>query len=141
MKVMRTIIQQAMWLCFLMTGVICVEELITYFSEGAFFDLSGYIPLSLLLVSFLASIPTFILYVELPGVLGRLRVGLHFLIVYAVVIASGHLFRWYQSTQGFLVMSVVIVIIYLLVWLFTSLMFQHEARAINAALSRVRDEE
>jgi len=53
----------------------------------------------------------------------------------------GYLFRWYRGTLGFIMTSVIYVIIYLGTWLGTILIFKHEEKIISDALEKIRDEE
>jgi hypothetical protein len=55
--------------------------------------------------------------------------------------SCGYLFRWYTGTLGFIVTSVIYVIIYQGTCLGTILIFKHEEKIIGDALDKIRDEE
>ena len=65
----------------------------------------------------------------------------HFILVYAVIMGFGYLFYWYRGTTGFILTSVIYVVIYAGSWIGTELFFRHDEKLISDALDKIRDEE
>ena len=57
------------------------------------------------------------------------------------IMGFGYLFYWYRGTLGFILTSVIYVIIYAGTWVGTRLVFLHDDKIIGDALDKIRDEE
>ncbi len=102
-----------------------------------------YIPLSIIFTGFLCSLATFLLQ-EDDGkdiTRSRLRIALHFLLLFGVVAGCGYFFGWYDSAAGFAVIGGMYVLIYGFVWAASIWMGKADEKKINEAIDGIRDEE
>lgn len=140
-RAMKIIFIQMLCINFGMNLVLCFEELLNYF-QGNPFSLQWYIPLSFVLISVLASLPSLLLVYENLGIRWmRLRIVIHFLIVFVIVLGGGYLFRWYTGLTYFFITAGSYVIIYAGVWIIMNALQRHEEKLINSALEKFHDED
>ena len=66
---------------------------------------------------------------------------LSFVLLYGLIMGFGYLFYWYRSMLGFILTSVIYVLIYAGVWLGMFVLFRRDEKLISDALDRIRDEE
>lgn len=142
MSKVKIILQQTVIISFFIQIVLVIGKTIDWLA-GETIDIPWYIPGSIVLVSFLASLPTLLLYVEIPGgkIASRLRLLFHYLLLFAIVGSGGYVFQWYDTARGFCQMAISFTIIYLLVWRCMRLMQKHDEKIINDALQNMRDED
>ena len=142
MKKIKLILEQTFMLSFLMQVVMGLEALYSHFTNDPI-AFSWYVPLSILLASFLCSIPTLLFMTEreLPKLIQRLLPLLHCLLLYVLVMGMGYLFHWYTTLTYFLVTSVSFFVIYALVWTFSRFLQKYDEKLINDALLTIRDED
>ena len=69
------------------------------------------------------------------------RVIIHCISLYLVVILFGKLFSWYTKLDGFILVTIMYFIIYVFVWVATRFLQTQDDNKINKALSDIRDEE
>ncbi len=143
MRTAKLIFQQTLLVMFLMNCANVLSEFISLIKTGEVYQLNGYFPISMMIVAFLTSLPTLILRSEKETTRAKfaLRLVAHFITVYAVVMLGGLLFSWYDSFGGFVSLSVSVVIIYVLVWVLSHMLFKHEVNRINEVLADLHDEE
>lgn len=105
--------------------------------------LMWYHPLTIVATGVLCSLPTPLL--ENRDSWGHsafiIRVSLHFLVLWAVVIGAGYLFNWYESIGDCASVSIIFLIIYVFVWLAGHWLDKQDEKKINRALDAIRDEE
>lgn len=142
MKKIKLILEQTFMLSFLMQVVMGLEALYSYLTDDLI-AFAWYVPLSILLASFLCSLPTLLFMTEreLPKLLRRLLPLFHCLLLYVLVMGMGYLFHWYSSLTYFLVTSVSYFVIYALVWCFSRFLEKYDEKLINDALLAIRDED
>ena len=142
MKKRKIIMEQTFLLSFLMLTITGLEGIYSHWN-GDPISFSWYLPASLLLMSFLCSLPTLLLLSEknMTKKEWGLRIACHCLITYALVMGAGYLFHWYVSLTYFLVTTVAYFIIYVLVWVFTLFLEKYDEKLINEALKNIRDED
>ena len=70
-----------------------------------------------------------------------IRVSLHCLSLYAIVIAAGRLFGWYTDPESCVSVSIVFFIVYAFVWLSSHWLDKQDEKKINHALDTIRDPE
>ena len=142
MKKLKMIMEQTFLLSFLMLAVTSIEGIYSYFA-GDPEVFSWFVPLTLLLMSFLCSLPTLFLLTEknLTKLQWHLRITFHCILLYALVMGGGYLFHWYTNLTYFIVTSVAYFVIYCLVWVFTIFLTKYDEKLINDALAGIRDEE
>lgn len=137
----KIILGQTMLVSFLVVAEMALQGIFGH-ASGAEYSFEWYMPASVIVISFLSSVPTLLLYI---GTSSRLKlialVAVHYLLVMAIVLVGGYFVRWYSGVEGFLIVFAACTIIYVIVWVVTTLMFRHDAKAINTALGDVRDEE
>ncbi len=127
------------------TGILAVVTV-----EGIFYHLIGddvsfswNLPLSILLTGILCAVPTVLLLKE-EVVSTRsfvLRIVIHTISLYFLVILMGYLFGWYSKWDGFLFVTGGYFFVYAFVWIANILMNKQEQKEINRALDHIRDEE
>ncbi len=78
---------------------------------------------------------------ELSSLMHNLVTLLHFVLMYIIIIAFGHLCKWYTTMHGFALISVIFVAVYAAAWVGTGIMFRHDEKLISDALESVRDKE
>lgn len=65
------------------------------------------------------------------------RCAIHFVLIEAIVLSEGALFGWYGNFTGALVISLMILFVYVLVWVYTCFVNRNTANDINDALNRI----
>ena len=142
MKKIKLILEQTFMLSFLMQVVMGLEALYSHLTNDPI-AFSWYVPLSILLASFLCSIPTLLFMTEreLPKLIQRLLPLFHCLLLYVLVMGMGYLFHWYTTLTYFLVTSVSFFVIYALVWTFSRFLQKYDEKLINDALLTIRVED
>jgi len=140
MKKVKLILEQTFMLSFLMQVVVSLESLYSrIMGEPIVFD--WYIPLSIVLASFLCSLPTLILMSERELPLRRLLPLFHCILLYALVMGMGYLFHWYSTLTYFIVTTISYFVIYALVWTFSVFLKKYDEKLINDALLAIQDED
>lgn len=99
--------------------------------------------ISIVLAGVLCALPTFLLrnMETWSRKMFIVRVTLHCLSLYAVIVGTGRLFGWYQDANGFAGVSFVFFLTYAFVWLSGRWLDQRDVKKINHALDAIRDEE
>ncbi|MCR5670189.1 MAG: DUF3021 domain-containing protein [Butyrivibrio sp.] len=145
MKKIKVIMQQTMLVSFLVLCVVSLYGLFIMRTNEWCFD--WYTPGSIVVASFCCSVVTVLLlygdlYDKAPSVF-RINVLtlIHFVLMYVIIMAFGKLFHWYNKAQGFILISVIFVVVYAGAWIGTGIMFWHDEKIISDALDNVRDEE
>lgn len=111
-------------------------------SDGEEIVILWYHLLSIPLAGFCSALPS-LLWVgyEGKGAGFILRLLLHALLVYAIIMTMGYIFVWYDSLSGFLFVTAAFCVIYGLVWLASAWLAKQEDKRINEALKAIRDKE
>lgn len=107
------------------------------------FSLNWYQMLSVILTGMICGIPT-VLLLEDEGhskIPSWLRNVLHFFCTYLLVIGMGKVFSWYTNPFGFVMVTMIYVLVYAFVWAVTAWFHKQEDNKINKALDDIRDEE
>lgn len=137
----RIVFWQTLLICFLTLICMTVSGTISHFKNPDF-GFSWNLPLSLVTVSFLSSLPTLLLFIKVSS---RFRwimlVILHYILVTGVVMTSGYLLHWYVIFGEFLYVLIAFSFCYIIVWIVSNFILKHDEKVINAALDSVRDEE
>ena len=121
-----------------------IRTAILYLTAGQYMiNWQWYIPLSIVLVGFLCSLASFLLYDDAVGSVASMRIRkiLHFLLVFGIVSLSGYFLDWYSDLTQYLLIVIMYIIIYAFVWIATIWMLRADADKINDAISEIRDEE
>lgn len=121
--------------------VMSIEGIVAHLG-GQTFVLQWYHPLSILASAVLCSIPSlFLLWFDRSK--RKFIVGLiiHFILLYAIIIGMGYIFKWYMQLDGFLFLSGSYVFVYCFVWGGALWLCKRDANAINGALNEIRDDE
>ncbi len=143
MKIIKTILLQAMMISYGILAEIGISVAITHLMGGESMTLEWYHPLSFVLCGLLGAIPTYI-WRNMESLTKRqfaVRLILHCLVLYAIVMLFGYVFKWYTMPDGFIAVSVGFFIVYAFVWVATYFFYRQEDKAINAAIDKIRDEE
>lgn len=124
--------------------VVAIEGLLMYLSgNGNEFSLSWYHPISMFVAGILSSIPSLVLnnYEDFTTQKFLIRLLIHCLLVYSIVMIMGYFFVWYHNWIGFAYVSMAFFVVYVLVWVSSIWMFKQDDVKINAALKDIQDEE
>ena len=70
-----------------------------------------------------------------------ISVIIHCICLYAVVILFGKLFAWYTKIDGFILVTIIYLLVYAFVWIATRFFQKQDDNRINKALDNIRDEE
>ena len=124
------------------TGVLFIISLSNLLFDGNE-PLSPELPWQIFLTGILGALPSFLFYFKNEPTKNqfRLRTVIHFIVIEAVVMTEGELFKWYEGLVGALVFFAVVLAVYLFVWAYSYFMNMHLARDINAALKRFNEDD
>lgn len=105
--------------------------------------LNGYQLLSIVLTGALCSVVTVLLLCKenISKKAYRIRVIIHCICLYLVVILFGKLFAWFTKLDGFVMVTILFFLIYAFVWVATRFFQKQNDNKINKALGDIRDEE
>lgn len=111
--------------------------------QGERFYLSWHQPFAILATSVLCSFAIRILPFDRDVKKGSwiASIALHFFINLTIVLAMGHLAKWYADLASLLITVSFYIIIYCLVWAGMIWFSKYEERLINQALAKLRDKE
>lgn len=138
---MKIIFGQTVLVAFLVLAEFSIQGIAAH-ASGEDMSFSWYMPLAVIGVSFLASVPTLLLYISTSSQAKWIAlVAVHYLLVTAIVLSCGYLVEWYSTVPGFFGVFATCTVIYVIVWVASSLMYKHDAKVINSALGSIRDEE
>ena len=70
-----------------------------------------------------------------------IRVIIHCILLYGVVILFGKFFAWYTKLDGFILVTIIYFLVYVFVWVATRFFQKQDDNKINKALGDIRDEE
>ena len=127
------------------TGILFLNGLnavIQHFA-GNDITLQWYHPISIVLTGVFCALPTVLLrdMDQWDRKTFWLRVSLHGLSLYAIVIGAGRLFGWYTDPESFVSVSIIFFLVYVFVWLSSHWLDKQDEKKINRALDAIRDEE
>lgn len=124
------------------TGVLFIISLSNLLFDGNE-PLSPELPWQIFLTGILGALPSFLFYFknEPTKKQFRVRTVIHFIVIEAVVMTEGALFKWYEGLVGALVFFAVVLAVYLFVWAYSYFMNMHLAKDINAALKRFNEDD
>lgn len=139
MDKLKFLFRQTMMISFGMLIGLSVEGM--YYQND--FHLEWYHPLTIVIAGAICSLPSLLLLTtrELPTAKYRMRIGLHFLFLFLLVMGIGYLFKWYRYLGGALFVACIFVFVYIFVWVVNSWMGKRNQESINAVLDQIRDEE
>ena len=120
-----------------------VVYLIIYHDPLSSLSLNWYQLLSIVLTGALCSVATVLLLCRenISKKAYLVRVIIHCISLYLVVILFGKLFSWYTELSGFILVTILYFLIYVFVWAATRFLQTQDDNKINKALSDIRDEE
>jgi len=102
-----------------------------------------YIPLSVIITGFLCSVPSLLLLEDdkLSSKHIKMRVFMHFVLLWGVVSLCGYLFQWYSNVSQYIPFAIIYVLIYGFVWVATLWIAKSDENRINEAIKEIRDDE
>jgi len=102
-----------------------------------------YIPLSVIVTGLLCSVPTLLLLEDdrLSSNHIKMRICLHFVLLWGVVSLCGYLFQWYYNFGQYISIVIIYVLIYGFVWGATLWVTKADENRINEAIKEIQDEE
>lgn len=142
MNKIKIVLFQTMIISFFILMVLVIGEIVGFIA-GETTDIPWYIPGSIVLISFLASLPSLIFFIRSAAnrKVYRVLILLHYLMLFVIVSGGGWLFGWYTTGGGFINLIIAYTVIYGLVWQCMGLMNKHDEKVINEALKDMQDEE
>lgn len=142
MDKIKMIFQHTMMISFGILVAMCVEG-IAYHMIGDDIQFQWYHPLSILLAGFLCAVVSLLIWTgnELPLPKFAIRIGLHCVGLFVVVMGMGYVFHWYNGVEGAVWVAVEYIFVYAFVWGATYWMGYMNQQNINQALTDIRDEE
>ncbi|MBO4604020.1 MAG: DUF3021 family protein, partial [Clostridiales bacterium] len=107
------------------------------------FSLSWYQLISVILTGALCSLLTLFLLSDYEGAGKRflIKVIIHSIGLYLIVSFMGWIFNWYTGVTGFIMVTLIFLMVYVFVWLVSLWFYKREEVQINKALDDIRDEE
>ncbi|MCR5507799.1 MAG: DUF3021 domain-containing protein [Lachnospiraceae bacterium] len=121
-----------------------IRTAVLYLAAGQYMiNWQWYIPLSIVMVGFFCALASLILYDDSDAgrISQRLRICIHFLLVFGIVSLFGYLFDWYSDLPQYLLIVIMYIVIYAFVWISTIWILKADADKINDAIKEIRDEE
>ncbi len=139
-------LEQTMMISFAILVGIIIEGLVYCLFGGdplSEFKLSWIQLLSVVLTGAVCSVPTVIWLTDtdMPKNKFIIRLILHCIGLYAIVIAFGRVFNWYNRLDGFIFMTIIYFLVYIFVWVVSLWFHKRDDNKINKALDDIRDEE
>lgn len=122
-----------------------IEEFIEFIANGdELLNWQWYIPLSVIFTGFLCALASLVLVDEDSGlkqVNMKLRIFIHFIALFIVVVGCGYIFNWYSAIDQLVPIIVIYVLTYGFVWAATLWVFKTDEKKINDAIKDIRDED
>ena len=102
------------------------------------YSIDGTFPWVMMLTGLLGALPTLLYYFPNEPTKKQfyIRVALHYLLINAVILGEGRLLGWFSTVPQMLIIAAMILAVYGLVWLFSSIAEKTQADNINKALQR-----
>ncbi len=100
------------------------------------YSIDGTFPWVMMLTGLLGALPTLLYYFPKEPTRKQfyIRVALHYLLINAVILGEGRLLGWFSTVPQMLIIAAMILAVYGLVWLFSSIAEKTQADNINKAL-------
>ena len=138
--------EQCVIVSFAILAGVVLEGLLFHWLYGdtlSSFYLDWYQLLSIVMTGIVCGIPTILLLDEdtLKRIPFILKVILHCILTYLVVAGIGKVFSWYTKLSGFIMMTIIFVLVYVFVWVSNIWLHKQDEKKINQALEDLRDEE
>lgn len=113
------------------------------FNRDFSYSIDGTFPWVMMLTGLLGALPTLLYF--FPNEPTRkqfyLRVVLHYLLINAAILGEGWLLGWFATVPQLLIIAAMILVVYGLVWLFSTIAEKTQADNINKALQRFNEDE
>ena len=116
-----------------------IAQLIYHLMDDAYAP-EWYFLLSVLFTSFLCAVPSLLLCGENVKYF-KIRLAVHFFILFAAVSLLGLLFKWYSNLFGYIVVMGIFVCVYAFTWFAMLWIYKRDDKQINNALDSIRDKE
>ena len=138
--------EQTMIISFAIFAGIIIEGLVNsvFFGDDlSEFSLSWLQLLSVVLTGAICSVLTVLFFIDTNIDKNKfiVRIIFHCMSLYLVVSLFGWFFKWFTKPSGFIMMSVVFVLVYVFVWTVSLWIHKRDDAKINKALNDIRDEE
>ncbi|MBR4430238.1 MAG: DUF3021 family protein [Clostridiales bacterium] len=139
MSRIKMLISQA---SFISTGIflgVGIAQLI-YHLIGDVYAPEWYFILSVLCTSVIFSLPSLFLVGDNVKNF-KLKLAIHFVILFIAVSFLGWLFGWYTNLLGYAIVIGIFVFVYAFTWILMMWIYMKDDKAINSALDAIRDKE
>ncbi len=127
------------------TGILFLNGInaVIHHFAGTDITMEWYHPITIVLTGVFCALPTILLrdYEQWDRKTFWIRLFVHCVLLYAIVLGAGWLFRWYTDTDSFISVSVIFFLVYAFVWLSSHWLDKQDEKKINHALDEIRDEE
>lgn len=121
-----------------------IQNVVLHFTAGLnSISWQWYIPISVVLIGFLCSLPTLLLIdgIERKPSFMIVMIIIHFIIVGAIVGFGGLILDWYDTWREIWPVLMMYIVIYALTWSSTTWISKSDEKKINEAISELRDSE
>ena len=138
--------EQTMITSFAIFVGIIIEGLVNsvFFGDDlSLFSLSWFQLFSVILTGALCSVLTIFFLIDTNILRNKfiVKIVLHCLGLYLIVSLFGWFFKWFTNPTGFIMVSVIFVLVYAFVWIISIWILKLDDNKINKALNGIRDEE
>ena len=113
---------------------------VIYHLIGDVYAPEWYFTLSVLFTGLLCSLPSLLLC-DANAQNFKLRLAIHFCVLFIAVSLLGFLFKWYSNLFGYVVVMGIFICVYAFTWLAMLWIYKRDDKAINNALDSIRDKE
>ena len=139
MRNLKILFTQASFISFGIFIICGIVQLIHHYSGDPYIFDWYFIP-SVILTSLICSLPSMLFAGENIRFF-KLKLILHFVILFGAVSFLGFVFRWYSNIIGYLIVMSMFIFVYVFVWCAMLWIYKKDDKAINSALDSIRDKE
>lgn len=110
---------------------------------GGLKEYSIYYVWQVLITGVVGALPSFIFFSkkELTKKQWQLRYVVHFALIESIILVEGWIFSWYRSLLSALTISVVVILVYAVVYAYTRFVELNDAKKVNTALQIFNSDE
>lgn len=139
MSKLKMLITQASFISFGILSGVGVYQLVCHLiGDTCYFE--WYFNLSVIFTGILCSLPSLLLAGENVKKY-KIKLALHFIILFITVSILGLLFKWYSTLTGYLAVVGIFIAVYAFTWITMLWIYKKDDKEINSALDAIRDKE
>ena len=139
MSKLKMLITQASFISVgILSGVAVYQLICRLIGDTCYFE--WYFNLSVIFTGLLCSLPSLLLTGENVKNY-KVKMAVHFLILFIAVSLLGLLFKWYSTLIGYLAVIGIFIAVYAFTWFTMLWIYKKDDKKINSALDAIRDKE